>query len=164
MRNQLQAAQDERPHQNLAQLSIGLDQREQRLAVELNDLTWLAYAQAAECAAPRDHVGFARKLTGAMAHDERLATVGRTQRLDFAAEDDKHRHRFVADLDQHFASRRRAAPSVRRNSRELVFCEGRKDAIGSRDRDRERRQRDVRYVHRASHRRSLARRHSLGAE
>ena len=36
MRNQLEAAQNERAHQNLAQLGVGLYQREQLLVIELD--------------------------------------------------------------------------------------------------------------------------------
>ena len=37
-RDQLEAAQNEGPHQDLAQLGIGLDQREQLLAIEFESL------------------------------------------------------------------------------------------------------------------------------
>ena len=40
-RDQLDAAQDERPHQDLAQLGVGLHQREQLLAIELDHFTRL---------------------------------------------------------------------------------------------------------------------------
>ena len=40
-RDQLDAAQDERPHQDLAQLGVGLDERQQLLAIELDDFARL---------------------------------------------------------------------------------------------------------------------------
>ena len=58
-RDQLEAAQDERAHQDLAQLRVGLDEREQLLAIELDHFAGLADAQARERAAAADHVGFA---------------------------------------------------------------------------------------------------------
>ena len=39
--DQLDAAEDERPHQDLAQLGVGLDQPEQLLAIELDHLARL---------------------------------------------------------------------------------------------------------------------------
>ena len=40
-RDQLDAAQDERPHEDLAQLGVGLHQREQLLAIEFDHLAGL---------------------------------------------------------------------------------------------------------------------------
>ena len=133
-RDQSQPALDERPHQDLAQLRVGLDEREQLLAIELDHFAGLADAQAPDRAAPADHVGFAGKLPGVVAHDQRLGRVGRPQRLDFAAEDDKKWHRSVARFDQHLAARGRPTPSVGRNPRHLLRCERRKHALGTRDR------------------------------
>ena len=44
--DQFEAAQDERPHQDLAQLRVGLDDGEQLLAIELDHVAGLADAQA----------------------------------------------------------------------------------------------------------------------
>ena len=156
-RNQFEAAQDERAHEDLAQLSVGLNQREQLLAIELNHFARLADTQAYECAATADHVGFAGELPGMKAHDQRLAAVRRSNGLELAADDDKDRHGLVADLDEHVATRRRATPSVGRNPRHLFWCERRKHALRTRDGDREGRQRGITRVHRASHGPSLAR-------
>ena len=46
--DQAQAAQDERPHQDLAQLGVGLDHGEQLLAIELDHLARLAHLQACD--------------------------------------------------------------------------------------------------------------------
>ena len=79
-RNQFEAAQDERAHENLAQLSVGLNQREQLFMIELNHLARLADTQSYECAATADHAGFAGELPGMMAYDQRLAALRRSKR------------------------------------------------------------------------------------
>ena len=52
VRDQLEAPQDERPHQDLAQLRVGLYQREQLLAIELNHFARLADAETSQRGAP----------------------------------------------------------------------------------------------------------------
>ena len=61
-RNQLDAAEDERPHEDLAQLGVGLHEGEQLLAIELDHLAGLADAQPAHRPAAGDHVAFAGEL------------------------------------------------------------------------------------------------------
>ena len=58
-RNHAEPALDERPHQNLTQLRVGLDEREELLAIELDHFARLADAQSCDRAAPGDHVAFA---------------------------------------------------------------------------------------------------------
>ena len=58
-RNQLEAAQDERAHDDLAELSVGLNQRQHLFAIELNHVARLADPQTGERATTADHVGFA---------------------------------------------------------------------------------------------------------
>ena len=53
VRDQLDAAQDEGAHQDLAQLAVGLHQRQQVLAIELDHLAGLGRAHAHEPAAGR---------------------------------------------------------------------------------------------------------------
>ena len=56
-RDQLHAAQDEGAHQDLAQLAVGLHQRQQLLAVQLDHLARLRCTRAAnERAAAGEHV------------------------------------------------------------------------------------------------------------
>ena len=101
---------------------VGLDQREQLLAIELDHLARLADAQARHRAAAGDHVAFAGELPGAVGHDQRLRTLGRPEHLDFAADDDEKR-RPVAELDQHVASRRRSSASVNVDASNLLCGE-----------------------------------------
>src|SRR6202040_262151 len=59
-RDDLHAPQDERPHQDLAQLAVGLHERQQLLATHLDHRARLAHADADEPAAARQHVDLAR--------------------------------------------------------------------------------------------------------
>ena len=43
-RNQLEPAQDESAHHDLTQLAVGLNERQQRVAIELDDFAWLSGA------------------------------------------------------------------------------------------------------------------------
>jgi hypothetical protein len=64
---------------DLAQLRVGLNQGEKLLTIQLDHLAGLADPQTAECAATADHVRIAGELPGTMAHDQRLAPVGRSK-------------------------------------------------------------------------------------
>ena len=122
---------------------VGLDQGEQRLAIELDHFARLADAQTSECAPTGDHVGFAGELPGMMAHNQRVAAVRRPKRLELAADHDKDRHGLVADLDEHLAPSRRATLSVGCDSRHLFWRERREHAVDARDGDREGRERRI---------------------
>ena len=70
VRDQLHAAQDERPHEDLAELGVGLHERQQALAIQLDHFARLADARADERAAAREHVDFAGELARAMDDDQ----------------------------------------------------------------------------------------------
>ena len=55
VRNQLHPAEDEGPHEDLAQLAVGLHEGQQVLALELDHGASLARAEADEPAAAREH-------------------------------------------------------------------------------------------------------------
>src|SRR5207249_5054098 len=71
-REQLETTQNEGAHQDLAQLRIGLHQRQQLLATESNHFAWFADAQPRHRRPTRKQVCFSREALGAMAYDERL--------------------------------------------------------------------------------------------
>ena len=70
--DQLNSTQDERPHEDLAQLGVGLHDSEQLLAIELDHLTGLGRTHARQCPPPGDHRAFARELTAPVNDDEDL--------------------------------------------------------------------------------------------
>ena len=72
---QLAAAEDERPHEDLAQFGIGLNEGKQLFAIELRVLPRDADARAGQRPAAGNHVAFAGELPGPVCHDQRLRTV-----------------------------------------------------------------------------------------
>ena len=61
IRNQLGPPQDECAHDDVAQLGIGLNERQQLLVVDLEDLARLAHERLCQRASPGDHVRFHRE-------------------------------------------------------------------------------------------------------
>ncbi len=119
VRHQLDATQDERADQDLADLRIGLHDREQVVAVDLDDLAGLGDQRANERAASGEQVHFARELPGPVARDEVLAGRRRPIHVDAPREHDEERRVRVARVEQHFALRRVPAAPVPGNAREL---------------------------------------------
>ena len=72
LRDQLGAAQEERPHQDLAELGVGLHQREQVGAGQLDDGTRHGRPHPNQRPAARQHVGLAGELAGAEQRDQRV--------------------------------------------------------------------------------------------
>jgi hypothetical protein len=101
-------------HQDCAQFSVGLNQREEPGPIKLNDLAVLGYAQASKRAAARDQVRLACELAGTVRDNDRLHAPrgGRHQKV--AAHDDE-KWRCLADLDQHLTLRRLSAQTLRRD-------------------------------------------------
>ena len=131
--NQFEAAEDEGPHQDLAQLRVGLDEREQFLASELDHVAWLGDPQACDRGPPANHVAFAGELPRLTLDDEPFPGFARADRFDFAGHHHKERERFVTDFDEHFATRGRPVASVRFNPSHLPRCERWKETIETRD-------------------------------
>ena len=82
LRDQLDAAQDERPHEDLAELGVGLHERQETRAIELDDLAGLDRARPDQRAAAREHVDFAGELAGAVDRDDRVGRGGGPDDLD----------------------------------------------------------------------------------
>ena len=64
VRDQLRPAKDERAHEDVAQLAVGLHEGEELLALELDHLTRLARLDAYEPAPTRQHGDFAGEVAG----------------------------------------------------------------------------------------------------
>ena len=131
-RDQFHAAQDERAHQDLAQLGVGLDQGEQLLAIELDHFAGFADAQTRRSTrrplsmVPSPENCPAWRLTISVS----AFPLGRSAWTS-PLSDDEERHRPVADFDEHFAARGRTASSVGGNPRHLLRCQRRKHTLGA---------------------------------
>ena len=92
VRNQLHPAQDEGPHDQLAELAVGLHERQQLFTIQLDHFARLAGARSDERGAARKHVDLAGELTRSMDRDERLGATGWPDNLDPTRRDDEERH------------------------------------------------------------------------
>ncbi len=119
VRDQLQPAEDERPHEDVAELGVGLHEREQALAVELDHLARLGRARPHERAAAGEHVDLAGELAGLMGGDERLGAAGRADDLEPSLDDHEERHVVVPDLHEQLALLDLAHGPMRRDPRDL---------------------------------------------
>ena len=130
VRDQLHPAQDEGAHQDLADLGIGLHQRQHAFAAELDDLPGLADAGAHEGGARGDHVDLAGEIARAVQGDELLGAGEGLGDLDLARGDDKERHVLLAGFDQHLAALRRPPLAVGSHPRDLRRRELGEHALG----------------------------------
>ena len=134
--DQRDPAQDEGAHNELAELTIGLDQGQERLAVDLDDLARFADANANERGSAGDQVGLAGERTRSEHGHDALGVIVRPHDLDFALGDHEERRGAMPGLDEHFATSGRPRPSVGRDARYLGRGEGREQAVGRDGRSR----------------------------
>ena len=123
------APEDEGPHEDLAQLGVGLHEREELLPIELDHLAGVADAQARQRAAPGEHVALAGELPRAMRHDARFRPAGGTQHVQLAVHEHEERNDLLADVDQHLAPLDGAPASACGNPGDLRLRQRRKQSI-----------------------------------
>ncbi len=133
-RDELHSPQDEGPHQDLTELRVGLHQRHQLFAMQLDHRARLAHTDPEERAPARDHVDLAGELTGPVDDDGGLSRAGPPDNLDLTRRHDEERHGLVARLDEHLAGTGRALAPVRCDARDLFRRQRRKDVVGARQR------------------------------
>ena len=119
LRDQLHPAEDEGPHDDLAQLAVGLHERQELLAIQLDHLARLAGARPEKRAAPGEHVDLAAELTRSVQGDERFGGSGRPDDLDLTGGHDEERHDLVARLDEHLPALDLALAPVGVDARDL---------------------------------------------
>ena len=118
-RDQLVTAQDERAHQDLTQLRVGLDEAQHSIAAQLHDLAIAADAQASQRAAAGQHVALAAELAGPVRDDHFGAGLRRHQHFDLAAQHHEQGHGVLPGVDQHLAACHRAPRAERHDAFEL---------------------------------------------
>src|SRR5207244_9208308 len=89
------APQNECAHQDLAQFSIGLHERQKVFASHLDDLSVFADANTRQRAAVGQRVNFAGELLGPEYRNKRFTTGPGTYGLQFTRKDNKTRNGFV---------------------------------------------------------------------
>jgi hypothetical protein len=139
-RHQLDAAQDERAHEDLAQLGVGLYERDDLLARQLDHLAVFARADREHPAASGDHVHFAGELSRRLDRDDDVAgrAVASAHDLEDTRLHQVEMDRRVAGVHQDLAGPHGARAAVRLDTRHLRRRQRRKDVLVPRGRDRER--------------------------
>ena len=92
MRDQLHSAQNEGPHDELAEFAVGLHERQQVFAIQLDHFARLTDARSEQRRATRKHVDLAGELTRSIDYDERLAGAGWPDNLDPTCRNHEERH------------------------------------------------------------------------
>jgi hypothetical protein len=132
--HQLHAAQDERAHQDSADLGIDLDKRGDLRALELHHIASGAHAHLKQRASTGNHVRFAGELPWTVAHYQLLVDPFTPNDVELTVDDDERRDILVACLDKDLAGFDLSAAAVRRDSGDLIAGELRKQLIRATDR------------------------------
>ena len=120
--DQRQPAQNERPHENLAQFGIAGDEGTKRVGVEFQNFARLGNEAPHQTAPAGDHGDFAGKLAGVMFRDEPLSLQIRLQNVQRAGKQDEKRDVRVAHIKQDFAGLHTAHFAGRANA--VNLCRG----------------------------------------
>jgi hypothetical protein len=130
--DELHPAQDERPQDDLAELAVGLHERQQALAIQLDDLARFRGPHPHERAAAGEHGDLAAELTRPDGGDERRGGAGRPDDLEPARLDHEERHHRIARFDEHLAGADRPQRPMRREPRPLRRRQRREALLGGR--------------------------------
>ena len=129
VRDQLHPAQDEGPHEDLAELAVGLHERQQVVAIQLDHFARPRPRDRTSLRRPESMVTSPVNCPGRWtATSVSVAPDGRTM-LDLTCRDDEERHDLIPRLDEHLARLDLAHVSVRRDARDLRRRQRRKHLV-----------------------------------
>ncbi len=117
--DQPHAAQDERAHEDFAQLDIALDEMAQVFAVDGEHLAFFAHARAHHARRTAQGAHLPGKLARRVHHDQLLPGKAGAHDLDAARENDEHRGVALAGLGEDLAFARAYPLPVRFEARDL---------------------------------------------
>jgi hypothetical protein len=129
MCDQLRPAQDEGPHEDLAQLAVGLHEGQQGLTLELDHSARLARADADEPAAAREHRHLPGELPRSQDGHERLRDACWPDQLDLTRGDDEAPRERCTRLGQHLTALHLTHVPVRLETRDLGRRQRRKHLV-----------------------------------
>jgi hypothetical protein len=127
----LEAAQDEGPHEDVAQLAVGLHERHQPRAVHLDHFPRLSRAVASEAAPAREDGSLSGEGPDAVRHDELLDVSDHPHRLD-AAGGDHEDLPALAHFEEDLTGFHATSTSVSRDSVHLRRRQLGEDVLGRR--------------------------------
>src|SRR5439155_12747794 len=116
--NELDAAEDERPHEDLTQLGVCLNESEQLFPSELDHFATRDGPNPHQRPATGQHRAFAGELPGAKSGEQRFGVPRWPERLDLAARPNEEWHRPLSHLDEHLTRGHRAPFSLTRDTRD----------------------------------------------
>ena len=131
-RNQFHPPQDEGPHEDFAQLAVGLHKSKQLIAVQLNDLAGLARAKSHQYAAPRKQVQLSGELTCPADGYDFLILPGYPDDFYLACLDDKEMGIFLARFGKHLACFNSPRLPMQGDARHLFHRQPGKHPVGLR--------------------------------
>ena len=129
-RDQLHPTEDQGPHEDVAQLAVGLHERQQMFAIDFDDLARLADTEADERAAAGQHAHLAGEPARANRHQRFLGAVRQARDINPSRHDHKKAGAVVADIDEDLALADLPRAPVGRHPRKLRRRQGWKQAIG----------------------------------
>src|ERR1041385_4090943 len=106
------AAKDERAHEDLAELRVGLHETEKLVTFELDDLAGGRRTKRDQAAAAGQQIQLAAELTRPMGGDELLAVAAGAHDFELTVGDDDERKVQLAFLDQDVAAPECASPPL----------------------------------------------------
>ena len=131
-REQLDAAQNERAHENLTQLAVRLDDPEQPIALDLDDLARRDRTNARQARAAGQHRRLAGEHSRPDGHDQSLAVSSHAQGVETSVANDEHARHRLAGFDEHLAWLRVANAAAHREAVDLLRRQRGIDVIGPR--------------------------------
>ena len=133
-RDQLHPAEQERAHQNLAEVAVGLHEREENVAVHLDHCAWRGGADARESTATGEHVDFAGELPRSKHRQGILSRAPQPDDLGLTLGHEEEARRLLTGFHQHVALRDPAHATVPRDARHLRRRESGKHLLRARRR------------------------------
>jgi hypothetical protein len=128
--DELDAAQNERAHHDLADLALELEHAKHLIPIEHDDVSVVARADTHERRPPGEQVGFAGELSGANDLNEGFSVVRHAQDLHRAAHDHKAGWMLIARFHQRLTAPHRAACSVGCDPLHLLVRERWEQSLG----------------------------------
>src|SRR5260370_42111450 len=112
MRDQFDPAQYVRTHEDVAQLAVGLDERQQFVPSDLDHLAVFARLDPHKAGAARQNVNLTRKHPGSIRGDDFARFSQWPERLDLTSGNHKESGAWLARIEQYLITLTRVSPAV----------------------------------------------------
>src|SRR6266566_792468 len=130
--NQLHAPENERTHNNLAQLAVGLHKAQQLFPLELDQLAGFPHVYLNHCPASGQHTGFSCELTRTKSGDKFFVSPRRANNLQTPSSDDEETRILRACFDKDVANLNRMDAAMAGYALDLFRLQYREHPLRSR--------------------------------